>query len=85
VDTHSLTPDDHLNIQGAVQPFIDNAISKTINIPEQFPFDELSEVYTKAYGLGLKGCTIFRPNGVTGSVLEALPNEDVDKCYQCGE
>lgn len=71
VDTDSLTPEAHLNVQGAVAPFIDNAISKTINIPKDFPFEKLADVYSKAYSLGLKGCTIFRPNPITGSVLEA--------------
>jgi ribonucleoside-diphosphate reductase alpha chain len=74
VDANSLTPQDHLNVQAAMQPYIDNAISKTINIPEDFPFENLSEVYTQAYALGLKGCTVFRPNPVTGSILE-VPEE----------
>lgn len=78
VTSHELTPEDHLQIQAAVQPYIDNAISKTINLPENFPFDKLSEVYTKAYQLGLKGCTIFRPNSITGSVLDV---SQTDKCY----
>lgn len=74
MDTQTLTPDAHLNIQAAVQPFIDNAISKTINIPHDFPLEKLMDVYSEAYTLGLKGCTIFRPNPVTGSVLE-VPEE----------
>ncbi len=69
VDSQSLMPEDHLRIQAAVQPYIDNAISKTINIPADFPFEKLNEIYTLAYSLGLKGCTVFRPNPVTGSVL----------------
>lgn len=86
IDVTTLTPGDHLQIQAAMQQHIDNAISKTINIPHDYPFSELSQVYTQAYDLGLKGCTIFRPNPVTGSVLEApaepghLP--DLDRCCQ---
>ena len=76
VVSHALLPADHLNIQSAVQPYIDNAISKTINLPENFPFENLSDVYMKAYQLGLKGCTIFRPNHVTGSVLTSTDIED---------
>ena len=65
------------------RPYIDNAISKTINLAENFPFDQLSEVYSEAYQLGLKGCTIFRPNAVTGSVLSLSDTDDsVDKCCQ---
>jgi ribonucleoside-diphosphate reductase alpha chain len=83
VDTDSLSPDAHLEIQGAVQPYIDNAISKTINIPRNFPFDALADVYTKAYTLGLKGCTVFRPNPVTGSVMEAGESEGPAVDYCC--
>lgn len=74
VDTEELAPEAHLQVQGAMQPFIDNAISKTINIPRDFPFEKLADVYSKAYTLGLKGCTVFRPNPVTGSVIE-VPEE----------
>lgn len=82
-DSQSLAPNDHLQIQAAIQSFIDNAISKTINIPEDFPFEQLNEVYTTAYRLGLKGCTIYRPNPITGSVLHATePDDDVDRCCQ---
>ena len=76
VDTNDLLPADHLAIQNAMQPYIDNAISKTINLPADFPFDKLADVYTQAYAMGLKGCTIFRPNAITGSVLES---DKVDK------
>jgi ribonucleoside-diphosphate reductase alpha chain len=79
VDIQTLTPDDHLQMQAAVQPYIDNAISKTINIPENYPFEKLHDVYTKAFVLGLKGCTIYRPNAITGSVLF------LDRCGQCQE
>jgi ribonucleoside-diphosphate reductase alpha chain len=83
VDSQLLSPADHLNMQCAVQPYIDNAISKTINLPENFPFEELSAVYTQAYTFGLKGCTIFRPNSITGSVLTVIdPDEDVERCCQ---
>lgn len=73
IDTDSLSPAAHLQIQGAMQPYIDNAISKTINIPLNFPFAAVQNIYTEAYAMGLKGCTIFRPNSITGSVLEASP------------
>lgn len=59
----------HLDMQAALQPFVDNSISKTINVPEQCPFDEFRQIYDLAYDMGLKGCTTFRPNPVTGMVL----------------
>lgn len=68
-----LTPSDHLVMQAAVQEHVDSSISKTINIPESLPFERFKSVYEEAYDLGLKGCTTFRPNSVTGSVLSTTP------------
>jgi ribonucleoside-diphosphate reductase alpha chain len=59
----------HLDTQAALQPSVDNSISKTINVPENCLFDEFSRIYDLAYDLQLKGCTTFRPNPVTGMVL----------------
>ena len=73
VDAQNLSPDDHLVMQAAVQRHVDSSISKTINVPADIPFDRFKDVYTRAYTLGCKGCTTYRPNEVTGSVLEALP------------
>jgi len=56
-------------MQAALQPFVDNSISKTINVPESCQFDEFKQIYDFAYEKGLKGCTTFRPNPVTGTVL----------------
>ena len=73
VTVGSLAPEDHLRMQAAVQRHIDSSISKTINVPEQIAFDDFADVYREAYRLGLKGCTTFRPNAVTGSVLSTTP------------
>jgi ribonucleoside-diphosphate reductase alpha chain len=59
----------HLDMQAALQPFVDNSISKTINVPQDCPFSEFQQIYDLAYDRGLKGCTTFRPNPVTGMVL----------------
>lgn len=59
----------HLAMQAALQPFVDNAISKTINVPADCPFSDFQQTYDLAYDRGLKGCTVFRPNPVTGTVL----------------
>ena len=69
VDTRALNPAAHLAMQAALQPFVDNSISKTINVPRDYRFEDFKEIYQQAYGLGLKGCTTFRPNPVTGEVL----------------
>ena len=70
VDAQSLAPADHLVMQATVQKYIDSSISKTINIPVDFPFEQFKDVYLQAYDLGCKGCTTYRPNDVTGAVLE---------------
>ena len=59
----------HLQMQAAPQPFVDNSISKTITVPENTPFDEFRRIYDMAYDMGLKGCTTFRSNPVTGAIL----------------
>ncbi|MGA7802505.1 MAG: adenosylcobalamin-dependent ribonucleoside-diphosphate reductase [Gammaproteobacteria bacterium] len=71
VGAAALDPSDHLAMQAALQPHVDNSISKTINIPEELPFERFKAVYMDAYLHGLKGCTTFRPNPVTGAILEA--------------
>ena len=75
VDAQSLSPNDHLVMQAAVQQYIDSSISKTINCPESISFDDFKDIYMQAFDLGCKGCTTYRPNDVTGSVLE-LSKED---------
>jgi len=69
VDTRALNPAAHLAMQAALQPFVDNSISKTINVPRDYRFEDFKEIYQQAYRMGLKGCTTFRPNPVTGEVL----------------
>jgi ribonucleoside-diphosphate reductase alpha chain len=71
VTTEDLSPSDHLRMQAAVQAHVDSSISKTVNVPASMSFDEFKAVYDEAYDLGLKGCTTFRPNEITGSVMSA--------------
>jgi len=73
VTAHMLAPAAHLAMQAALQKHVDSAISKTINCPVDMPFEAFESIYTEAYALGLKGCTTYRPNPVTGAVLEAAP------------
>jgi ribonucleoside-diphosphate reductase alpha chain len=76
VDARSLSPEAHLAMQASLQPHVDSAISKTINIPADYPFEAFKSLYEKAYRLGLKGCTSFRPNPVSGAVLMAADPAD---------
>jgi len=64
---------EHLGMVQAVQPFIDTAISKTVNVPEDYPFEDFRELYTQAWQAGLKGLATYRPNTVLGSVLSTSP------------
>ena len=73
VDAQTLLPEDHVVMQAAVQRHIDSSISKTINVPADIAFERFREVYAQAYALGCKSCTTYRPNEVTGAVLEARP------------
>ncbi|MFH1496145.1 MAG: adenosylcobalamin-dependent ribonucleoside-diphosphate reductase [Pseudomonadota bacterium] len=67
-----LLPADHLAMQAVLQNHVDNAISKTVNVSQGLDFSAFSDLYQHAYHLGLKGCTVFRPNTVTGQVLAAF-------------
>jgi ribonucleoside-diphosphate reductase alpha chain len=69
VRAHELPPDAHLDMQAVLQPHVDSSISKTINVPEDLPFERFKDIYRRAFDLGLKGCTTYRPNAVTGAVL----------------
>jgi ribonucleoside-diphosphate reductase alpha chain len=75
VDAQTLTPADHLAMQAAAQQFVDSSISKTINLPRDISFEAFKGVYEEAYARDCKGCTTYRPNDVTGAVLEVKPSE----------
>lgn len=77
VDAQTLSPDAHLAMQAAVQKHVDSAISKTINVPADFPFEQFKDVYMSAYDNGCKGCTTYRPSDVRGAVLEVNATESV--------
>jgi ribonucleoside-diphosphate reductase alpha chain len=69
VTAAALTPEAHLLMQAALQPFVDNSISKTINAPADIPFAEFATIYARANELDLKGCTVFRPSAAAETVL----------------
>lgn len=69
VTATDLDPAAHLRMQAALQRWVDNAIAKTINVPVDISFAAFRSIYDEAYDLGLKGCTTFRPNAVTGEIL----------------
>ncbi|MEJ8812168.1 adenosylcobalamin-dependent ribonucleoside-diphosphate reductase [Variovorax ureilyticus] len=63
----------HLAMMEAVQPYVDTAISKTVNVPAEFPYDDFKGLYQQAWDAGLKGLATYRPNTIVGSVLDAAP------------
>ncbi|MEM6577759.1 MAG: adenosylcobalamin-dependent ribonucleoside-diphosphate reductase [Pseudomonadota bacterium] len=69
VSAQTLAPEDHVRMQAAAQKWIDSSISKTINVPADISFEAFKDVYMQAWDTGCKGCTTYRPNAVTGSVL----------------
>ena len=81
VSVPDLGPEDHLSVQAALQPYVDNAISKTVNVSPDAGFDVFSSIYRRAYELGLKGCTAFRSNPVTGAVL--TPEQAINHTPHC--
>ncbi len=76
VDAQSLTPADHVRMQATVQAYIDSAVSKTVNVPEEIDFEAFKDVYLSAYEQGCKGITTYRPNDITGAVLRTEPAKD---------
>lgn len=72
VDVSDLTPADHVAMQAVVQKHVDSAVSKTINVPEDMPFDAFKDVYRMAWESGCKGCTTYRPNPISGAVLSPV-------------
>lgn len=69
VVAEEVSPFMHVDMQAALQPWVDNAISKTVYVPPDFDFALFRTLYDYAYEKGLKGCTTFRPNPISGEVL----------------
>ncbi|WP_288252058.1 adenosylcobalamin-dependent ribonucleoside-diphosphate reductase [uncultured Hydrogenophaga sp.] len=71
--------DGHLGMMAAVQPFIDTSISKTVNVPADYPFEEFKDLYLKAWRGGLKGLATYRPNDILGAVLSVQGASTADE------
>lgn len=83
VTAQTLTPSAHIRMQAAAQRWIDSSISKTVNVPEDITFDDFKQVYMDAWDTGCKGCTTYRPNDVTGSVLTATEEGQIEEGGAC--
>ena len=82
VDTQNLAPADHVRMQAAIQAHVDSAVSKTVNCPEDIDFEDFKDIYRAAYAAGLKGITTYRPNAVTGAVLELKEGRRAGRQHQ---
>ena len=79
VNALEISARDHMAMQAAIQPYIDAAISKTVNVPADYPFEAFEDLYLEAWKAGLKGITTYRPNNVLGSVLSLEAPQDLDQ------
>ena len=70
---------DHMRMVAAVAPYVDSAISKTVNVPEDYPYEQFKSLYLEAWKAGLKGITTYRPNKVLGSVLSVAPSPEAEQ------
>lgn len=75
VTTSQLDVEHHVFTQAICQRYVDSSISKTVNVPEDYPFEKFKDVYMLAYKKGCKGCTTYRPNEITGSILSDANKE----------
>jgi ribonucleoside-diphosphate reductase alpha chain len=73
VNALQMSAQDHMLMSAAVQPFIDTAISKTVNVPADYPFEAFRDLYFEAWKAGLKGIATYRPNSLLGAVLDVAP------------
>ncbi len=73
VNALQMSAQEHVAMMEAVQPFVDTSISKTVNIPEDYPYEDFKHLYHEAWQAGLKGLATYRPNSILGAVLETTP------------
>ncbi|WP_152475654.1 adenosylcobalamin-dependent ribonucleoside-diphosphate reductase [Roseovarius sp. THAF9] len=85
VNAQTLEPEAHVKMQAAAQRWVDSSISKTINVPADIGFEAFKEVYMQAWDTGCKGCTTYRPNDITGSVLSVESEDKVPMPVEGGE
>jgi len=78
VTAADLAPHEHLVMQAALQRHVDSSISKTINCPEDISFEAFQSIYLEAFERGLKGCTVYRPNAITGSILSSAASKPAE-------
>lgn len=73
VSALAMSATEHVAMMEAVQPYVDTAISKTVNVPADYPYEDFKSLYLQAWRARLKGLATYRPNAILGAVLEATP------------
>lgn len=79
VTAMEMSVDEHVDMLAAIAYNVDMSVSKTINVPEDYPFEDCKEIYKKCWSNGIKGCTIFRPNPIRQGILIDKKNEEPEK------
>lgn len=79
-----LSPTEHLDVLAACQPFVDQSISKTINVPTDIAWEDFKDVYMSAWKRGTKGATTFRPGGQRMGILVEEEPEETEEASSCG-
>ena len=82
VTANELSVDEHLAVQAVIQQYIDSSVSKTINCPSDMDYEQFKGVYEKAYALGLKGCTTYRPSLVRGWIMKEVDKMSTEDCCE---
>lgn len=85
VTANDLSVENHIEIQAALQKWIDASISKTVNCPADMTYEDFVNVYTLAYESGCKGCTTYRPSDVRGSILAEVKTKKDEKIIETPE
>lgn len=82
---NDLTVEDHINMQAAVQKYVDASVSKTVNCPKDITFEKFQDVYLMAWNKGCKGCTTYRESEVRGSILVSATKPDAEQPVKAGD
>ncbi|HLO75999.1 MAG TPA: adenosylcobalamin-dependent ribonucleoside-diphosphate reductase [Magnetospirillum sp.] len=85
VEVDDLSVADHLSMQQAIQARTDSSVSKTINVPQDCAVEEIDAIFVDAHRRGLKGCTVFRPNEITGSILVDRDEPEDEQAIDLGD
>ncbi len=73
--------EDHLSVAEVIQAYTDSAVSKTVNVASSCTYEEYKDIYNKAFGIGLKGITVFRPTELRGAVITKAEDKPIEEQF----